>query len=67
MWLDFDYVLQQDLNTCSHHARRKANLSNEMQPWIEEVALDEQGHVRMIREVLGERRYVVAAAAVWCS
>jgi hypothetical protein len=34
---------------------RKANLSNEMQPWIEEVALDEQGHVRMIREVLGER------------
>lgn len=34
---------------------KRANLSNEMQPWVEEVALNEQGHVRMIREVLGRR------------
>lgn len=34
---------------------KRANLSNEFQAWVEEVALDEQGHVRMIREVLGER------------
>eukprot|EP00898_Chlorokybus_atmophyticus_P005794 jgi/Chlat1/6215/Chrsp44S05750 len=34
---------------------RKAKLSNEMQSWIEEVALDEEGHVRFIREVLGKR------------
>lgn len=25
---------------------RRANLSNEVQAWFEEVALDEQGHVR---------------------
>eukprot|EP00898_Chlorokybus_atmophyticus_P004985 jgi/Chlat1/5488/Chrsp36S05462 len=34
---------------------RKAALSNQLQPWAEEVALDEQGHVRMIREVLEGR------------
>lgn len=30
---------------------RKAKLSPDVQEWAEEVALDEQGHVRMIREV----------------
>jgi hypothetical protein len=34
---------------------KKAALSNQLQPYIEEVALDEQGHVRLIREVLGDR------------
>jgi hypothetical protein len=34
---------------------RRAQLSNQVQPWAEEVALDEQGHVRMIRQVLGDR------------
>eukprot|EP00878_Enallax_costatus_P000877 GHUV01001004.1.p1 GENE.GHUV01001004.1~~GHUV01001004.1.p1 ORF type:complete len:475 (+),score=107.17 GHUV01001004.1:451-1875(+) len=32
---------------------RKANLSPDVQEWAEEVALDEQGHVRMVREVNG--------------
>jgi hypothetical protein len=32
---------------------RRANLSEEVQSWAEEVALDEQGHVRMIRQVRG--------------
>jgi hypothetical protein len=32
---------------------RKAALSPEVQSWAEEVALDEQGHVRMVREVNG--------------
>lgn len=27
---------------------RRANLSNEVQAWFEEVALDEQGHVRCV-------------------
>lgn len=30
---------------------RRAPLSPEVQSWAEEVALDEQGHVRMVREV----------------
>eukprot|EP00879_Flechtneria_rotunda_P018960 GHRR01019904.1.p2 GENE.GHRR01019904.1~~GHRR01019904.1.p2 ORF type:complete len:107 (+),score=35.29 GHRR01019904.1:608-928(+) len=34
---------------------RRANLSPEVQAWAQEVALDEQGHVRMVREVLGNR------------
>lgn len=33
------------------HPHRRANLSEEVQSWAEEVALDEQGHVRMIRQV----------------
>lgn len=32
---------------------KRASLSEEVQSWAEEVALDEQGHVRMVREVLG--------------
>lgn len=36
---------------CSHVCCRKANLSPEVQAWAEEVALDEQGHVRMVRQV----------------
>eukprot|EP00882_Tetradesmus_deserticola_P001009 GHRQ01001092.1.p1 GENE.GHRQ01001092.1~~GHRQ01001092.1.p1 ORF type:complete len:409 (+),score=152.07 GHRQ01001092.1:202-1428(+) len=32
---------------------KRAKLSPEVQAWAEEVALDEQGHVRMVREVLG--------------
>ncbi|KAL4451331.1 hypothetical protein ABPG77_009403 [Micractinium sp. CCAP 211/92] len=32
---------------------RKANLSEEIQVWAEEVARDEIGHVRIIREALG--------------
>jgi rubrerythrin len=35
---------------------RRAALSEEVQAWAEEVALDEQGHVRMVREV---RRAVI--------
>jgi hypothetical protein len=34
-------------------ACRRASLSEEVQAWAEEVALDEQGHVRMVRQVLG--------------
>lgn len=34
---------------------RRASLSEEVQAWAEEVALDEQGHVRMVREVSDER------------
>jgi len=34
---------------------RRAALSNEVQAYAEEVALDEQGHVRFIRDVLGTR------------
>lgn len=30
---------------------RRAELSSEVQSWAEEVALDEQGHVRMVRQV----------------
>lgn len=32
-------------------AHRKAPLTPEVQSWAEEVALDEQGHVRMVRQV----------------
>jgi hypothetical protein len=35
----------------NHSARRRAELSPEVQSWAEEVALDEQGHVRMVRQV----------------
>ncbi|KAF6253913.1 ferritin-like domain-containing protein [Scenedesmus sp. NREL 46B-D3] len=37
---------------------QRANLSTEVQAWAEEVALDEQGHVRMVREVLGPNNSV---------
>jgi hypothetical protein len=36
---------------------RKANLSPEIQAWVEEVARNEIGHVRILREALGAGRF----------
>jgi hypothetical protein len=42
---------------------RRANLSTEVQAWAEEVALDEQGHVRMVRQVRGISTALLAPTA----
>eukprot|EP00879_Flechtneria_rotunda_P017454 GHRR01018292.1.p1 GENE.GHRR01018292.1~~GHRR01018292.1.p1 ORF type:complete len:412 (-),score=113.53 GHRR01018292.1:398-1633(-) len=51
----FGAGLPQSLRPGNVTGGKLGNLSPEVREWAQEVALDEQGHVRLIREVLGDR------------